>query len=519
MKISNLISYVITSTLLLNMFPITATSAGPQKKIKIHGYVTNILSPNSFEIEDYKIMKDQEFVLEFENQGTDVSFNLEDIRIGTEIEVQGMINPETGELKAKKITVDLDQFRKLQNTSVLNAAPIGIQRVGNGWSGILKADGRRIRLDPTATKVLFEMTKEEKKGQEKAAKELASKKKESKDANATTQTSPETKVDGIAPNGDEVSETEPLRDISQIKPGMYMTYEGREDLGGVVNAEQIIFRRNELEKGELSFWKSLSLSVKASDYSSGKPGELKINKLGKYKLLPNQAVQDYVTNLGNKLIPAFQKNLPISDPSKINFRFFVVINKEPNAFALANGTIVVHSGMITLLENEAQLAAVLSHEMAHSTQEHSWRAINKDKGKRTALQIGAIAASAFGWGGVSDILNLTINAMVNGYSRRLENQADRIGLEYLVASGYDPREAPKVWKVMANTLGDSPTNFFYSSHDSHSTRRSFLMVEIRNNYSGLDVNSMKRDSGVDYKSIVTLTNEAVSKKKKIKVQS
>jgi predicted Zn-dependent protease len=175
--------------------------------------------------------------------------------------------------------------------------------------------------------------------------------------------------------------------------------------------------------------------------------------------------------------------------------------------------------MLVLLENEAQLAAVIAHEISHATQEHTWRQLNKDKGKRTALLIGGLAAAAFGLYAVSDIIQLTLGAMVNGYQRRLENQADRIGLEYLVAAGYDPREAPRVWKLMAKKYGNAPTNFFWSSHSNNAERRSFLMLDIRNNYSDLNFDQLKKGDESEYQRYVSLTQDAAAKKKKIKVKA
>ena len=77
-------------------------------------------------------------------------------------------------------------------------------------------------------------------------------------------------------------------------------------------------------------------------------------------------------------------------------------------------------------------------------------------------------------------------AIESGHSRSLENQADRIGLEYMVAAGYDPREAPRVWKLMAKKYGVQHTNVFWSSHENQATRRSYLMNELKNNYRTLD---------------------------------
>ena len=79
-----------------------------------------------------------------------------------------------------------------------------------------------------------------------------------------------------------------------------------------------------------------------------------------------------------------------------------------------------------------------------------------------------------------------------GYSRSLEDQADRMGLEYMIDAGYDPREAPRVWKVLTLAEGDKPTNFFWSNHNNNTTRRSYLMAELKNNYPNLDYSKLQK---------------------------
>jgi len=467
------------------------------KQIKIHGYITNVVSPTVFEIDDVKVSRSESLIFNLENQDAAVQFKPENIRVGTEIEVEGMLDAETNELKASKVTVDLDQFRKLKNTTVLSRTPEGIVKGEKGWSGIFWADGRQIRINET-TQVLFELNKSEQKAVETAAKNPKAKT-PSETANA---------------DDDEFGNSEPLKDISDVKAGMFATFEGIEQPDGAILASRIIFVKNELEKGEGNLWKSLKLTEKTPNFTEGEPGELKVSSVGKFKLLPNKEVQDYVERIGQSLVPAYQKNLADDDPQKIHFKFYVIRSKEANAFALANGVVVINSGMITTLENEAQLAAVIAHEISHSTQEHTWRAMNKDKNKRTALMVGSVAAALLGVPAAADALTLINAAMINGYSRRLEDQADRIGLEYMVAANYDPREAPRVWKVMSKKNGDQANNFFWSSHNSNSIRRSYLMVEIRDNYSQLDFNQMKKGDAAEYQKISEATALAAIKKKK-----
>lgn len=486
--------------LLMPLVLLAATSqvtsgAAKTKKVKIRGYITALTSPTSFEIEDYRISRDEKIELEFENESPEVKFGIEDLRIGTEVEISGDYNEDTNELTARKMRVDLEQFKKLKHTAIVSRIPEGVQQTEQGWRGAFYADGRRIIVDPT-TDVLFKLNKSEKKLEEKE------RKKQKKEGSGTE---------------DEGFEFQPLKSLAEIRPGIVMSYEGPVDAGGAVRAERVEFMRNELEKGEANLWKSLKVKEKPPQFEQFRPGELKIDRVGKFKLLPSREVQEYVTRLGRSLIPAYQRNLPDGDPAKIPFRFYVISGKTPNAFALANGVIVIHSSMIEALENEGQLAAVVGHEIAHSVQEHTWRLMQHHKKKLMALRIGGIAAAAFGGGGVADIMRLVEAAIRNGYSRSLENQADRVGLEYMVAAGYDPRQAPRVWKLMAQKLGDRPTNLFWSSHDNNTTRRSYLMLEIRNNYGQMDMSGLHKGEQ-EYARIVTLTRDASSGKKRIKVK-
>jgi len=88
----------------------------------------------------------------------------------------------------------------------------------------------------------------------------------------------------------------------------------------------------------------------------------------------------------------------------------------------------------------------------------------------------------------------------------------------LVAAGYDPREAPRVWKMMAKKYGDRPTNFFWSSHDNHTTRRSYLMAELRNNYADLDYSEFQANNEEEFQRIAELVKDATAKKKKKKIK-
>ena len=462
--------------------PVPRGSSSTGKSIKIRGYITNLVSPTEFEIEDYRITRDLSLVLDFENADPALKFDPNDMRIGVELEIKGSYDESTGELTAKSIKVDMEQFKKVKQTAVISRPPSGVQRDGEGWSGEFFADGQRIIVSPT-TKVVYKLTSREKK--------------------ATKQTEGE-------------DEFAPLTSLDQITIGMLLTYEGpRRISDGAIAAERIEVVNNELEDGEAKLWKSLKVSASAAN--ALKPGELKIDKVGKFKLVPNEDVQHYVSTLGSKLIPGHQRDLPEGTPYKIPFRFYVIQDRTANAFALPNGIVVVNSGLIEVLQNEAQIAAVVGHEIAHSVQEHSWRQLQYHKKKRVGLAIVSAVAAAYGQYDLSNLVDMVQGAIQNGHSRSLENQADRVGLEYMVAAGYDPREAPRVWKLMAKQYGVQATNFFWSPHETQATRRSYLMNELKNNYRGLDYTALKTNEP-EYRRIQELVRENVDQKVRVKVR-
>jgi len=490
--------------LVLGVFLHPAAVEAKTKAVKIRGYVTNVISPTEFEIEDYKIKSDKKLTLDLDKGETkeDVAFNPGDIRVGTELEIQGDYDEETGELRARSIKVFLEEYKKVKRTALLAHTPL-LERSGEGWVGTFFADGQRIRIDP-ATQVLFKPNKSERqalKEKEKAEKKAAEEKKKRK---KEEEESPE----------EEEKYTRPLASVEEVGPNFFMTYEGFREPDGSIRALRVEFMRNELEKGEANLWKSLNPEVKEPN-KPGKPRELKVPRVGKFKLVQNEEAQVYVRQLGEKLIPAYQKEMPADDPDKVPFRFYLVEGKQANAFALPNGVVVIFSPMFELLQNEAQLGTVVGHEIAHSIQEHSRLQHEYHRKKLMAMRIGAFAAALLGAPVVGDVLNMMVGAIQSGYSRALENQSDRLGLEYLLASGYDPREAPRVWKQMAKKYGVQPTNIFWSSHENAVTRRSYLMAEIRNNYAELDFGQFTTNEA-EFQRIAALVKEATTKKKKPK---
>ena len=199
---------------------------------------------------------------------------------------------------------------------------------------------------------------------------------------------------------------------------------------------------------------------------------------GRLKLLAEKSVQEYVSHLGDSLLPAGAEGT--SRP--IEFRFFVVEDPEINAASLPDGTMLINTGLLGAIQNESQLAFVMSHEIAHVLQAHYKREVDETRGQRVGLIIAGIAAGAF----IGDLglfmASMGIASVVNGHQRELENQADRLGLQNMIEHGYDPREAPNFSRLIINRYGDRTTSKLWSNHDSSLIRGSFLTIQLQRTY-------------------------------------
>jgi predicted Zn-dependent protease len=215
-------------------------------------------------------------------------------------------------------------------------------------------------------------------------------------------------------------------------------------------------------------------------------------------VLDDPEIEAYLTEVGRSLLPDYIHR------DEYDFTFTVIVDPTLNAFALPDGSIYVHSGLIARMENEAQLAAVIGHEIAHVTQKHYYRTV-KQQSKFTLLQLAALAGAVAVQQGVSNpaLERLAINgislgasAIFNGYSRNHEDEADFVGLRYMTSRGYDPKEAPRVWQTFRDVYGDGPEvgNFFYGNHSTASQREENLKREIAVYYAGEARGSYENDA-------------------------
>jgi beta-barrel assembly-enhancing protease len=162
---------------------------------------------------------------------------------------------------------------------------------------------------------------------------------------------------------------------------------------------------------------------------------------------------DLVRRVGHDIRPQ-----PADD--YIEYEFFVLRDPSPNAFALPNGHVYVHTGMLARLSDEDQLAALLAHEINHVAGHHG---IVNHRATRKKTIAGMVLGGLGGWGAV---ISIGLQTSVYGYSRDLEQEADDRAIEVLLASPYDPHALPEVFDILGRDYeGLSPrTPTVWSTH-------------------------------------------------------
>ncbi|MBA4243976.1 MAG: peptidase M48 Ste24p [Pseudomonas sp.] len=162
--------------------------------------------------------------------------------------------------------------------------------------------------------------------------------------------------------------------------------------------------------------------------------------LKQYPRYEDAKLQAYIQRVGERVARSSHRN-------QLNYVFTLVDSPDINAFALPGGYIYIHRGLLAYLNSEAELAAVLGHEVGHVTARHSVR----QQSQSTAWSLlGHAAAIGTGVGAVGDLTNVMGNAFVRGYGRDMELEADGLGAQYLARSGYDPQAMIEVVKVLKN---------------------------------------------------------------------
>ncbi len=222
------------------------------------------------------------------------------------------------------------------------------------------------------------------------------------------------------------------------------------------------------------FKPGFNLFSKEQDIQIGKEGAAEIEK--QVEIVTNPVVTDYVRRIGRVLA---------AQPQADNYPYtFKVINDPSiNAFALPGGPTYVQTGLLAAVDNEAQLAGVMAHEISHVALRHG----TNQASKAAWVQLPALLASrTLGSGTLLRQLGqvgvtLGTNSVLLKFSRTAETQADVLGAQIAAQAGYDPREIARFFEKLEGAQGSRSSRVaqFLSDHPNPGNRMKAIEEEIR----------------------------------------
>ena len=192
-------------------------------------------------------------------------------------------------------------------------------------------------------------------------------------------------------------------------------------------------------------------------------------------VLRDEAANAYVRRVGEGLIP---RGLELE---RVSWKFRVLRDPQPNAFALPNGSIYITTGLIILIDNESQLAAIVAHELTHVMRRHTYVQNRSNRKKFLSMNI-MTAIGAYAPGGIvgaviiaaTTIAPLIVMATVFGYSRDLEREADLKGIDMMVTAEYAPEEMINVMRLLDKDIEGENIRLFWNDHPALDERIKYM---------------------------------------------
>ena len=192
-------------------------------------------------------------------------------------------------------------------------------------------------------------------------------------------------------------------------------------------------------------------------------------------VLADESANAYLRRIGQSLIP---HGLGLE---RVSWRFRILRDPQPNAFALPNGSIYVTTGLMTLLDNESQLAAIIAHELTHVMRRHTYSHNRSNRKKFLTVNVMA-AVGAYAPGGivgavitvVTTVAPFIMMATIYGYSRDLEREADIKAIDMMISAEYPPEELINVMKLLDKDFEGENIRLFYNDHPSLDERIKYM---------------------------------------------
>ncbi len=172
------------------------------------------------------------------------------------------------------------------------------------------------------------------------------------------------------------------------------------------------------------------------------------------------ALTAYISEVGNRLAAVSDRKLP--------YEFKIINSSVPNAWALPGGKIAVNRGLLTYLHNEAELAAVLGHEIVHAAAKHAVRQISRGMLLQTGVVAAVVGAQNSGYGNLAQMgAGLAAQLLSTKYGRDAEREADHYGMIYMSRAGYDPQGAVELQRTFVKLSAGRNQDWLSGMFASH----------------------------------------------------
>ncbi len=192
-------------------------------------------------------------------------------------------------------------------------------------------------------------------------------------------------------------------------------------------------------------------------------------------VLADEAANAYLRRVGQSLIP---RELELE---RVSWRFRALRDPQPNAFALPNGSIYVTTGLLTLLDNESQLAAIIAHELTHVMRRHTYVHNRSNRKKFLTMNVMSAVGAYAPLSVVGAVITVVTTvapfimmATIYGYSRDLERESDLKGIDMMISAEYPPEEMVNVLKLLDKDIEGENIRLFYNDHPSLDERIKYL---------------------------------------------
>jgi hypothetical protein len=373
------------------------------------GYVTRVASPSDFDLSGSRVLLSPKTTIELppgpgpvpgQPGGKAARVPVEDFTpyIGEPIDVFGDFNKKDGSISASRLVVRRENTHNVSGTGVIDAV---LSRPGNAAPGDLffRADGYPV-LITGKTAIHFD---------------------------------------------------KPLASVSEVQTNVWITFHGKQQPDGVVIADDASFAKNTISRGEDHLRESSEFDPAAVDPKAKQSGVSKAFRGIDPKQIPpyrDEAMQARVESIGEKLVPAYQRDMPYTEETRIDFRFQLIDNaKWRDAATLENGIILVPRQVVERMQNDSQLAAILADNIACALEKQPLNVHTEGNKMLTAEAIGTGLGFIIPGAGIAS--EIVLGPTASRLERQRREQSGRVGLALMKDAGYDITQAPLAWWLAA----------------------------------------------------------------------